>query len=137
VIILDTNVLSEPLSSMPDTAVVAWMTSQTDAAITAISVAELLVGARRLPEGARRERLIAAIDSILSGSRVLAFDERAAGRYARMQEARRAAGRALSVEDGMIAAIAAAHGATLATRSTKDFEDLGIDLVDPWEPADA
>ena len=136
-IILDTNVLSEPLRSNPDTTVVAWMKGQTDAAITAISVAELLVGARRLPEGARRERLIAAIDSILSGSQVLAFDERAARRYARMQELRRTAGRPLSVEDGMIAAIAAAHGATLATRNTKDFEDLGIDLVDPWEHVDA
>ena len=136
-IILDTNVLSEPLRSTPDTAVVAWMKSRTDAAITAVSVAELLVGARRLPEGARRERLIAAIDSILSGSRVLPFDERAARSYARLQEARRIAGRPLSVEDGMIAAIAAAHGATLATRNPRDFEDLGIDLVDPWEPRDA
>jgi predicted nucleic acid-binding protein len=132
VIILDTDVLSEPIRANPDGAVVAWMRMQTDAAITAISVAELLVGARRLPAGSRRERLIAAIESILSGSRVLAFDERSARQYARMQEARRAAGRPLSVEDAMIAAIAATHDATLATRNTADFEGLGLDLVDPW-----
>jgi predicted nucleic acid-binding protein len=137
VIILDTNVLSEPLRTDPEIAVVAWMKTQTDAAVTAISVAELLVGARRLPAGARRERLIAAIDSILSGSRVLPFDERAARKYARMHEIRRIAGRPLSVEDGMIAAVAAAHGASLATRNTKDFEGLGIDLLDPWEAADS
>ncbi|MDW4573791.1 type II toxin-antitoxin system VapC family toxin [Microbacterium sp. M3] len=136
-IILDTNVLSEPLRTDPEIAVVAWMKTQTDAAVTAISVAELLVGARRLPAGARRERLIAAIDSILSGSRVLPFDERAARKYARLQEIRRIAGRPLSVEDGMIAAVAAAHGASLATRNTKDFEGLGIDLLDPWEAVDS
>jgi predicted nucleic acid-binding protein len=50
-----------------------------------------------------------------------------------MQEARRAAGRPLSGEDAMIAAIAATHDATLATRNTADFEGLGLDLVDPWD----
>jgi predicted nucleic acid-binding protein len=133
VIVLDTNVLSEPIRASPDAAVIAWMKAQTEAAVTAISVAELLVGARRLPDGARRERLIAAIDSVLSGSRVLSFDEDAARMYARMHEARRIAGRPLSVEDGMVAAIAAVHDATLATRNTRDFEDLGIELVDPWQ----
>lgn len=131
-IVFDTNVLSEPLRPAPDEAVVTWMRTRTDAAVTAVSVAELLVGARRLPEGARRERLIAGIEAILSGSRVLPFDEGSARVYARMQEVRRAAGRPLPVEDGMIAAIAATHGATLATRNTADFEGLGIELLDPW-----
>ena len=72
-----------------------------------------------------------------SGLRPVDVHQHLAVADARLQEARRIAGRPLSVEDGMIAAIAAAHGATLATRNPKDFEDLGIDLVDPWEPADA
>jgi predicted nucleic acid-binding protein len=132
VIVLDTNVLSEPLRAAPSEIVVAWMGSQTDVAVTAVSVAELLVGARRLPAGARRERLITDVEVILSGARVLSFDERAARVYARMQEARRAAGHALSVEDGMIAAIAAVHHAALATRNTTDFEGLDLDLINPW-----
>jgi len=132
VIVLDTNVLSEPLRPAPSGKVVAWMSSQTDVAVTAVSVAELLVGARRLPPGVRKERLIADIEVILSGARVLSFDERAARVYARMQESRRAAGHALSVEDGMIAAIAAVHHAALATRNTADFEGLDLDLINPW-----
>lgn len=131
-IILDTNVLSEPLRPAPDPAVLRWMTSQDDVAITAISVAELLDGARRLAAGSRRERLIVQIETLLSGSRTLPFDDRAARIYARMQESRRTVGRPLSVEDGMIAAIAAAHGATLATRNTRDFDGLDIGLIDPW-----
>lgn len=131
-IVLDTNVLSEPLRPRPEEAVIAWMATLTDAAVTAISVAELLVGAKRLPEGARRERLITGIEAVLTGSRVLPFDERSARHYARMQQDRRAAGRPLTVEDGMIAAIAAAHGAILATRNTADFEGLGVELLDPW-----
>ena len=131
-IILDTNVLSEPMRPTPSGRVLRWMRAQTDVAITSVSVAELLAGARRLPAGIRRERLIAAIEVTLTGSRVLPFDESAARTYARMQEVRRTAGRALSVEDGMIAAITAVHGATLATRNTPDYEGLGVELVDPW-----
>ncbi|MFH8252251.1 type II toxin-antitoxin system VapC family toxin [Microbacterium sp. B2969] len=131
-IILDTNVLSEPLRPSPDEAVIRWMRAEADLAVTAISVAELLVGAHRLPAGSRRDRLITDIEAILSGNRVFAFDDRAARIYAGMQESRRSAGRPLSVEDGMIAAITAAQGAVLATRNTPDFEGLGVELIDPW-----
>lgn len=132
-IVFDTNLLSEPLRPEPDDRVVGWMRGQADVAVTTISVAELLIGARRLPLGTRRERLIASIERILSGRRALPFDERAARVYAEMNETRRAAGRPLSVEDGMIAAIAAVHGAAVATRNTSDFEGLGLELVDPWD----
>jgi predicted nucleic acid-binding protein len=131
-IVLDTNVLSEPLRPSPDDAVLRWMRSHRDVAVTAVSVAELLTGARRLAEGSRRERLIAAIEKILVGSRVLPLDDRAARIYARMQERRRTAGHPLSVEDGMIAAITVAHGAALATRNTADFEGLDLSLINPW-----
>ena len=41
-------------------------------------------------------------------------------------------GRGLATMDGLIAATAVAHQLTLATRSTKDFEGFGIDIIDPW-----
>ncbi|HEY0215781.1 MAG TPA: type II toxin-antitoxin system VapC family toxin [Cellulomonas sp.] len=134
-IVLDTNVLSEPLRVAPDPHVTRWLTtSDASVAITAVSVGELLTGARRLPHGRRREGLLEAIESIIdsfSGS-ILPFDAAAARRYATMQEARRSAGHPLSTEDGMIAAICASHDAVLATRNTKDFDHLGVPLVDPW-----
>jgi predicted nucleic acid-binding protein len=137
-IVLDTDVVSEPLKERPDERVMSWLATTGDRlAVTAITVGELLVGARRLDPGRRRDALITAIDRILAthGSEVLAYDEAAARRYAEMQERRQAAGRPLSVEDGMIAAICAGHGARLATRNTKDFDDLGIHLADPWTEA--
>jgi toxin FitB len=135
-IVLDTNVLSEPLKQQPDEHVLAWLSSlDEEAGVTSVSVGELLTGVRALPVGRRREGLLEAIESTLgtfAGS-VLAYDESAARRYARLQELRRAAGRPpLAVEDGMIAAICAARGTTLATRNTADFVGLGLDLIDPW-----
>lgn len=131
-IVLDTNVLSEPLKVEPSERVLTWLESVDEA--LAVTVGELLVGARRLPLGRRRDALLAAIDRALQahGGDVLPYDERAARRFAEMQESRHAAGRPLSVEDGMIAAICARHSARLATRNIADFDDLGIDLIDPW-----
>ncbi len=134
-IVLDTNVLSEPLKARPDPLVLEWMANLTgEVAVTAISVGELLNGAGRLAPGRRRTGLLAAIEQTLTtfAEAVLPYDGAAARAYAQMQGARRQVGSPLSVEDGMIAAISSVHDAGLATRNIKDFEDLGLRLVDPW-----
>jgi len=133
--VLDTNVLSEPLRPNPAPAVLDWLAALDEpAAITAVSVGEILGGARFLPEGRRRSELIDGIDAIVRAFRhdILPYGEASARTYAELAESRRRAGRALSVEDGMIAAICRSYGATLATRNERDFDDLGIDVVNPW-----
>jgi predicted nucleic acid-binding protein len=133
-IVLDTNVLSEPLRPQPEAGVISWLRQVKDTSVTVVSVAEMLVGARTMPQGERREGLLRAIEQVLvASSHVLPYDEKAAREYARMQEDRRAAGRPLSVEDGMIAAICATQSATLATRNVRDFQGLGLALINPWE----
>lgn len=133
-IVLDTNVLSEPLRRRPDAAVLAWLSTVSDTAITAISAGELLIGVRSLPSGRRRTDLERAITDILDRfrERVLPYDLAAAERYAEMRERRRNAGRPLSTEDGMIAAVCSSRSASLATRNTGDFADIGVELIDPW-----
>lgn len=136
-IVLDTNVLSEPLKTNPSARVLSWLAALDEpATITAVTVGELLTGVGRLPLGRRRSGLHAAIDRALLAftDDVLPYDAAAAREYARMQEVRRAAGNPLSTEDGMIAAISAVRGATLATRNTADFGGLGVGLIDPWAP---
>jgi predicted nucleic acid-binding protein len=50
-----------------------------------------------------------------------------------MAAVRRAQGRPTSLSDAMIVGITRSHGATLATRNTRDFDGCGIELVDPWQ----
>ncbi len=134
-IVLDTNVLSEPLRTDAEEAVLRWIAAQDDIATTAVTVAELLTGARRLPPGRGRDELLVGIERVLGAfpASVLPYDEAAARRYAEMQESRRSAGAPLSVEDGMIAAICSSRSLALATRNIKDFEGLGVRLIDPWD----
>jgi predicted nucleic acid-binding protein len=136
VIVVDTNVLSEPLGPTPSPAVLAWLSdAAADVAITTVTVAELLYRVQRLPEGRRKVDLTAAIERLIrsAGDRVLAYDEAAARAHASLRAAREAAGRVTSVEDGMVAAIAIAHGAKVATRNVTDFEGFGVEVVNPWE----
>lgn len=136
-IVLDTNVLSEIFRSRPDTRVVAWLESLAgEVAITAVTLAELLAGVRRLPAGTRRLMLAATIDTALEPYRetraILPFDDLAAEQYAEVLVAREQAGLPIGTADAQIAAICRSRGALCATRNTKDFVGTGVELIDPW-----
>ncbi|MGX6510623.1 PIN domain-containing protein [Rhodococcus sp. SJ-2] len=136
-IVLDTNVISEIFRPEPESVVIAWMEGLTgEVAITAITLAELLAGVRRLPKGRRRSTLAAKIDAALEPYRdtmaILPFDDGAAEHYAAVLIRREQAGLPIHTADAQIAAICLAHGATYATRNTKDFTGTGVELVDPW-----
>lgn len=136
-IVLDTNVISEIFRPSPEPRVIDWLVSQTgDVAISAITLAELLAGVRRLPDSRRKDELAERIEEAVApyrGSRsVLAFDDGAAERYADVLASREAAGAPISTADAQIAAICLAHDAACATRNVKDFAHTGVELVDPW-----
>jgi predicted nucleic acid-binding protein len=138
VIILDTNVISELARQVPDPGVLSWLDSLeiSELATTAVTAAELRYGVTRLPEGHRKRELTVVIRGILAEDfygRVLPFDERASIRYADVVTGREKIGRPIGVADAQIAAICRDSGATLATRNTADFEETGIELIDPWK----
>jgi predicted nucleic acid-binding protein len=138
VIILDTNVVSELIRAAPAPGVMAWVNSlpSTQVAMTAVTAAELHYGVARLPASQRRQQLAVAVSALLNDAlrgRILPFDERAARRYADVITGREHAGRPIGVPDAQIAAICRELGAVLATRNIKDFEETGVELVDPWQ----
>ena len=140
-ILLDTNVVSELMRRTPEPAVVAWLDAQ-DASSVYISViteAELRYGVAILPEGRRRARLAAELDKTVEeelGRLVLPFDRAAARSFAAIGAARRAAGLPISHADCQIAAIARSRGARVVTRNDGDFEQCGIEVINPWPAPD-
>lgn len=133
-ILLDTNVVSELLRLRPDGGVISWfkLQSELDLVTTAITVQESFTGAELLPEASARFRLAAELERTFDMFPVLAYDETCA-RYTAVLLARsRAIGRPMSSADAQIAGTALRHGATLATRNTKDFEHSAVPLVNPW-----
>lgn len=133
-IILDTNVVSEPLRPSPDQAVVAWLDAQMAETLflTSITLAEVRYGIAALPSGQRRtslgERLEGEVLPLFAG-RILSFDEPATREYATIRAQTRAAGLAIGDFDALIASIATAHRFGVATRDVAPFEAAGIATV--------
>ena len=136
-ILLDTNVISEPLKAAGDLSVLAWIDAQAIETLylSTISLAELRFGIAVLPEGRRRDTLHSSLEQRvlpLFAGRILSFDDTASQFYAALRARARATGQAIAPADGYIAAIAAAHGLTVATRDTSPFEAAGLAVINPW-----
>lgn len=136
-IILDTNVVSEPLKPRPAPEVLDWIDRQADATLylTAPGLSEVLAGVALLPAGRKRTVLQEGFDEFIQqriGTPVLPFDVEAAVAYAALVAKARAGGHALPILDGQIAAIALVHGFAVATRDAAPFHHAGVPVIDPW-----
>jgi predicted nucleic acid-binding protein len=136
-ILLDTNVVSEPMRPMPDRRVMNWLDAQAIETLflSTISLAELLLGIESLPTGRRRRALVAALDAQIVGlfdNRIVLFDVAAAEAFAKVVIRARGQGHPISVPDGQIAAIATAHDLSVATRDERPFQAAGLVVINPW-----
>ena len=134
-IILDTNVLSAVMAS--EARVIFWLDRQSPSSIwtTSVTVFEIRSGLMAMPAGRRRAEREVAFDNIVEldlEGRVLSFDRAAAEEAARLTAERRRVGRPGESRDTMIAGIALAQRATVATRNVRHFDDLSVPLLDPW-----
>ncbi|QNP48443.1 type II toxin-antitoxin system VapC family toxin [Diaphorobacter aerolatus] len=137
-ILLDTNVMLEPLRHAPEPRVIEWIDAQAmdTLFLSAITVAELRAGVVLLPAGKRRaclqENLEKRVLPLFAG-RVLPFDLACTQAYAALMAKARAVGTAISSADAYIAAIASANGFAVATRDTSLFEAAGAGVINPWQ----
>ncbi|MGC1463324.1 MAG: type II toxin-antitoxin system VapC family toxin [Terracidiphilus sp.] len=137
-ILLDTNVISEMMRLRPEPLVAAWLDKQPQEELWTASVviAELLSGIELMSAGRKQRALREAVEEMIGEDfrgQVLKFDLFAARRYGQIFSSRRSTGRPIREMDALIAGTALANSATLATRNTPDFEDCGIQLVNPWQ----
>jgi predicted nucleic acid-binding protein len=136
-IILDTNVVSEPSRQLPDRAVREWIDTNdpNDLYICTPVLAELRYGVERLDAGRRRERLRRWVDQLETErfhDRILPFDQKAARAFAQIVVERNRSGRPIAPMDALIAAITLANNALLATRDIGGFSGLGFEIVNPF-----
>lgn len=137
-ILLDTNVISEPQRQKPNARVIDWIDAQTleTLYLSAITVAELRAGIALMPAGKRRDSLRENLEKRLLpmfANRVLSFDMACSKAYAELLAKSRAAGLAVETSDAFIAAVTLANGFTIATRDTSPFQAAGLNVINPWE----
>lgn len=139
-ILLDTNVVSEPLRPAPEARVIDWIDAQPleTLYLSAMTVAELRAGVALLPAGKRRNNLHEFLEKRvlpLFAGRVLPFDLACTSAYAEVLATARKAGSGIETADACIAAVALANGFTVATRDTSPFQAGGLTVINPWEDA--
>jgi predicted nucleic acid-binding protein len=137
-IVLDTNVLSALIKDEPDPAIQHWLDDQAELSIwtTTISIFEIRYGLAIMPAGRRQSLMLGAFERALEDKlerRVLSFDIVAAEQAASLMARRKIAGRPVDLRDTMIAGIALAQRAMLATRNVRHFADLDLAVVNPWD----
>lgn len=137
-IILDTNVLSALMRSEPDAVVMNWLNGQLAESIwiTSITLFEARFGLALLAEVERRRQLSARFDELLLldlENRVLFFDQQAAREAAELAARRQRAGRPIDMRDTFISGIAIARKARIATRNNRHFNDLPVEVINPWD----
>jgi len=137
-ILVDTNVIFEPLRQAPEPRVIEWIDTQPVETLflAAITVAELRFGVASLPMGKRRNNLHEGLEKQilpLFAGRVLPFEMATSLPYAELMAKARATGFAIGTADGYIAATAATNGMMVATRDTQPFEAAGVSVVNPWD----
>lgn len=137
-ILLDTNVISEPLRPSPEARVSDWMDAQPleTLYLSALTVAELRAGVALMPTGKRRTALHEHIERRvlpMFAGRVLPFDMACTSAYAELMAKVRKAGSGIETADACIAAIALTNGFSVATRDTSPFLAAGLNVIYPWQ----
>jgi predicted nucleic acid-binding protein len=137
-ILLDTNVISEPLRRAPEARVIKWIDAQSleTLYLSAITVAELRFGVANLPVGKRRDELQTSLENQilpLFAGRVCPFDMDCTTAYAELMAKAKSAGIAISAADGYIASIAVTNRFSVATRDVSPFQAAGVNVINPWD----
>jgi hypothetical protein len=96
--------------------------------VSAMALAEIAQGVENNPTAALKTFLAEVLRLP-----VAPFGEEEALEWGRLTSTGLARGLHPAVRDTVIAATAAAHGWTVATRNTKDFAPLGVKTFDPWK----
>ena len=131
--LLDTNALSELTKPAPSAGLLEWLeTNESESAISAVTVGEMILGIERMPDGKRRrslEHTLKFLREDFSG-KILDFSEGVAVEWGKLVAEAQQHGKILSVLDSQIEATAVHYGLTVVTRNEKDFF---YPVLNPWK----
>ena len=131
-ILLDTVVVSELRKARPNPRVIAWMRglNEADVFLSVVTIGEIERGIRKLRDVDFANTLTRWLEDLLRfyGDRILPITPDIARRWGRLS-----ADLGNEGADLLVAATAAAHGLTVATRNVRHFAPTGVPVFDPFK----
>ena len=138
--ILDTNIISEFISKNPNQNVIDYINSidEEKIYISVITIGEIRFGIERLDkkyQDKKIERLIDWLENDLINrfsNRILDIDTSIMIKWGQISSQAQTIGKILPIMDSLIASTCLVKDKILITRNTKDFEQLGIKIINPF-----
>ena len=135
--LLDTCVISELMKKNPDTNVLRWISEveENSLNLSVLTFGEIHKGIEKLPQGKKKEQLHKWVNSDLRErfkNRIINLDLVVATKWGEIQGKAELAGKPMSLIDGLISATGIANDLIVVTRNTKDMEQSGVSLLNPW-----
>ena len=134
--LLDTNVISELVSTKPHRNVIKWFDLIPAYAIflSVLTLGEIRKGVEKVKDTKRKKKLLLWLEQDLPNmfnARILPISIEVADRWGRLQGQ---VTQTLPAIDSLIAATALHHDMALVTRNVADFSDCyGLEVINPWD----
>lgn len=133
--LVDTNVFSELAKTKPNVQVVAWLRHhEPELYLSTITIGELRRGIESLPAGKRKTALRSWLTGLCKrmDGRILSFNTSTAHVWGQLVAAWDKTGTAVPSLDSQLAATAHRHNLTMVTRNVADFQNTGVNLINPF-----
>jgi len=135
--LLDTCVVSELIKKTPDSNVIGWISAieETSLFLSVLTFGEIHKGIEKLPRSKKKDQLHKWVNSDLRErfkNRIIGLDLLTATKWGQIQGKAELSGKPMSLIDGLISATAIINDLIIITRNTKDMEQSGATLFNPW-----
>jgi tRNA(fMet)-specific endonuclease VapC len=135
--LLDTNIISELISKQPNQKVLDFISSidEVNIFLSVITIGELKSGIENIESTQRKEQLTLWFEHDLLlrfQNRIINIDTNIMIRWGKINQNLKNIGKPLPIMDSLIASSCIDSGFTLVTRNEKDFQNLDINIINPF-----
>jgi len=136
--LLDTNIISEFISKTPNKKVIDYILTlnENDIYLSVITIGEIKAGVEKLANSQKKDKLLYWLENDLLvrfKNRIINIDIEVILQWATVNTQLKQMGKPLPLMDSLIGATTQAKDMILLTRNEKDFQNLDIQIVNPFK----